>query len=117
ELDEGLAVLLRAAAPLSGVEEMRALRGAGATRDRDLCSGAAKLCQAFGLDRCHDGADLVTGDRGVVIIDDGVRPPRRPGNSVRIGLRAGADHPWRWFVEGNEHVSRAPARALKSRTG
>ena len=110
ELGEGVAVLLRAAEPLRGVDEMRRRRGAVAVRDRDLCSGPAKLCQALGLDRAYDGADLVSGDRGVVIEDDGVRPPRRPGNSVRIGLRAGAEHPWRWFVDGNPNVSRIRSR-------
>ena len=106
EVGEGVAVLLRGAEPLRGVDEMRRRRGVVAVRDRDLCSGPAKLCQALGLDRAYDGADLVSGDRGVVIADDGVRPPRRPGNSVRIGLRAGAEHPWRWYVEGNPNVSR-----------
>ena len=105
DVDEGLAVLLRAAAPLTGLDEMHAARGPVATRDRDLCSGPAKLCQAFGLDRAHDGADLVTGDRGVTIVDDGTAPPRRPGNSVRIGLTAGAEHPWRWYVDGDPNVS------------
>jgi DNA-3-methyladenine glycosylase len=105
DIDEGVAVLLRAAAPLSGLDEMRERRGLAARRDRDLCSGPAKLCQAFGLDRTFDGADLVTGDRGVVIVDDGVRPPRRPGNSVRIGLSAGREHRWRWYVEGDSNVS------------
>jgi DNA-3-methyladenine glycosylase len=108
DVDEGVAVLLRAAEPVRGLDLMRERRGRAALRDRDLCSGPAKLCQAFALDRAFDGSDLVTGDRGVVIVDDGVRPPRRPGNSVRIGLRAGAEHPWRWFVEGNEHVSLRP---------
>jgi len=105
DVDEGLAVLLRAAAPLTGLDELRSARGPAAKRDRDLCSGPAKLCQAFGLDRAFDGADLVTGDRGVTIIDDGRKPPRRPGNSVRIGLSAGAEHPWRWYVEGDPNVS------------
>ena len=105
DIDDGLAVLLRAAAPLTGLDEMRRARGAVAKRERDLCSGPAKLCQAFGLDRAHDGADLVTGDQGVVIVDDGVPPPRRPGNSVRIGLTAGAEHPWRWYVDGDPNVS------------
>jgi DNA-3-methyladenine glycosylase len=115
DLDEGVAVLLRAAAPLTGLEEMRRGRGPVAKRDRDLCSGPAKLCQAFGLDRTHDGADLVTGDHGLVIIDDGVPPPRRPGNSVRVGLSAGAEHPWRWYVDGDPNVSVLTPRTASRR--
>ncbi|MGH9187511.1 MAG: DNA-3-methyladenine glycosylase [Acidimicrobiales bacterium] len=103
--DEGVAVLLRALAPVDGIEGMRARRPR-ARRDTDLSSGPAKLCQALALDGGFDGADLVTGDRGVVIVDDGVPPPRRPGNSRRVGLTAGAEHPWRWFVPGDPNVSR-----------
>jgi DNA-3-methyladenine glycosylase len=103
---EGVAVLLRALAPLEGLDEMRAARGLVARRDRDLASGPAKLCQAFGIDRAMDGADLVTGDRGITIVDDGTRPPRRPANSLRIGLTAGAEHPWRWYVPGDPNLSR-----------
>src|SRR6476469_6213097 len=107
EEGEGVAVLLRAAAPMQGIERMRRARGAAARRDRDLCNGPAKLCQAFGLDRAHDGADLVTVDRGVTIADDDTPPPSRPANSRRVGLTAGAEHPWRWFVDGDVNVSRA----------
>ena len=103
---EGVAVLLRALAPLNGLELMRAARGAAVRRDRDLASGPAKLCQALGIDGSFNGADLVSGDRGVTIVDDGVRPPRRPANSVRIGLTAGAEHPWRWYVPGDANLSR-----------
>jgi len=102
---EGGAVLLRAAEPLEGLEVMRAARPA-ARRDRDLCSGPAKLCQAFGLDGAFDGADLVTGDSGVVIVDDGVPPPANHGQATRIGLSTGREHPWRWYVPGHPHVSR-----------
>jgi DNA-3-methyladenine glycosylase len=104
--DEGVAVLLRAAVPLSGIAEMYAARGRAARRDRDLCSGPAKLCEAFGLDKSFDGADLVTSDRGVTIIDDATPPPPMPGNSARIGLTAGAEHPWRWFDSGDVNLSR-----------
>ena len=102
---EGVAVLLRAVAPVAGVDEMWASRPA-ARRDADLCSGPAKLCQAFGLDRAFDGADLVTADRGVMIADDGIGPPPQPGNSVRVGLTAGVEHPWRWYVRGDPNLSR-----------
>ena len=102
---EGVAVLLRALVPLDGLDEMRERRPA-ARRDRDLCSGPAKLCQAFGLDREFDGADLVTADRGVTILDDGTPPPVDPVQTTRVGLSAGAEHPWRWYVAGDPNVSR-----------
>ncbi len=102
---EGVAVLLRAAAPLGGLGEMRAARPA-ARRQRDLASGPAKLCQAFGIDGSFDGADLATADGGVTITDDGVAPPPAPGISTRIGLSVGAEHPWRWYVPGDANLSR-----------
>ena len=106
EVGESSAVLLRAAAPLEGLEVLRANRGPAARRERYLCSGPAKLCQAFGIDRAFDGADLVTGDRGLRITDDGVPPPDRPRVTRRIGLSAGAEHEWRWCVAGDPNVSR-----------
>ena len=70
------AVLLRAGAPLSGLEVMRGRRGA-ARRDRELGSGPARLAQALGLGPEHDGADVT---RGILrIVDDGMPPPARPG--------------------------------------
>jgi DNA-3-methyladenine glycosylase len=102
---EGLAVLLRALAPLDGLDEMRTARPA-ARRDTDLCSGPAKLCQALGINGAFDGSDLLTGDRGVRIVDDGVPPPTDPVQTTRIGLSAGAEHPWRWYVPAEPYVSR-----------
>jgi DNA-3-methyladenine glycosylase len=107
----GMAVLLRALTPLSGLAEMRRRRPA-ARRDADLCSGPAKLCYALGIGRADDGADLVTGDRGLRIIDDGTAPPTRPGISTRIGLAHGKgdEHRWRWFVPGAVGLSRTVSR-------
>jgi DNA-3-methyladenine glycosylase len=104
EVGEGVAVLLRALAPTEGLEAMRQAR-VRARSDRDLCSGPAKLCQALGLDRAYDGADLVTGDRGVWVADDGVPPPAQPRVTTRIGLSAGQEHPWRWYVPHDPNVS------------
>jgi DNA-3-methyladenine glycosylase len=102
---EGTAVLLRALAPVEGLDEMRARR-AKARRDRDLCSGPAKLCQALGIDRAYDGVDLTRPRSAVRIVDDGVPPPERPGCSPRIGIRVAVEHPWRWYVDGDANVSR-----------
>jgi DNA-3-methyladenine glycosylase len=101
------AVLLRAAAPVDGLDVMR-VRRAKARRDRELCSGPARLAQAFGLDRAHDGDDLVRGD--LRIVDDGVPPPDRPGVSTRVGLAAGKGDifPWRFYVPGDPNVSGRP---------
>jgi DNA-3-methyladenine glycosylase len=105
EEGEGIAVLLRSAVPLTGLEEMRERRPAART-DRDLCRGPARLCQAFAVDRTFDGADLPTADRGVTIVDDGTPPPDLPGIGIRVGLSAGVDLPWRWCVPGDPHLSR-----------
>ena len=118
------AVLLRALAPLSGLEEMRRARSAGrAPRtdrplgDRHLASGPARLCQALGITRDDDGADLVRGDRRLRVLDDGIAPPRRPGISGRVGLSSAAELPWRFFLAGDPHVSRGPAPVVAGVVG
>jgi DNA-3-methyladenine glycosylase len=98
-------VLLRAAEPVTGIEEMWARRPK-ATRERDLLAGPARLCQALGLDGSLDGADLVAADRGIALYDDGSPPPDEPLVSRRIGLSAGAELPWRWSAPGSPHLSR-----------
>lgn len=112
------AVLIRALAPLSGLEEMRRGRQEGrpdrplraGVSDRHLTSGPARLCQALGITGEDDGADLVRGDRGLRLVDDGVAPPRRPGVSGRVGLSRASELPWRFFVAGDTHVSRGPGK-------
>ncbi|HUH29779.1 MAG TPA: DNA-3-methyladenine glycosylase [Rhodanobacter sp.] len=105
EVDEGVAVLLRALAPLDGVEAMRLARPK-ARRDRDLCSGPARLAQALGIAGAQDGIDLVTGDGGYRIVDDGTPPPRKPVVTGRIGITRAVDEPWRWYVADDPNVSR-----------
>jgi DNA-3-methyladenine glycosylase len=104
--DEGTAVLLRALAPIGGIGAMRAARG-GIRPDTALCSGPAKLCQAFGIDRRSDGTDLTIPTKTAPWIgDDGTRPPASAGTSPRVGISVAVDHPWRWFVRGDPNLSR-----------
>ncbi len=105
EVGEGGAVLLRGLDPIGGLDEMRAARPPGSP-ERDLCRGPARLCQAYELDRSFDGADLVSGDHGIVVADDGTAPPAEPGVSGRIGLSVAGDLPWRCFVRGANGLSR-----------
>ena len=104
---DAAAVLLRAAAPLEGLDVMRARR-TRARADRELCAGPARLCQAFGITGADNRADLVRG--AVRILDDGVAPPATPLVTTRVGLAAGKgdEHPWRFVVPGDPHISRGP---------
>ncbi len=105
EEGEGVAVLLRALEPLTGIEAMRAARPL-CRADRDLCRGPARLCQALGIARAQDGIDLVTGAGGCTIVDDGQAPPANPIVTTRVGIRRAASEPWRWYVRDSPHVSR-----------
>jgi len=106
---EGVAVLLRAGAPMWGLDAMWAARPA-ARRERDLANGPAKLCQALGVDGGDDGTDLTRSGSTLTIVDDGTPPPRRPGRGPRVGISVAVDRPWRWYVPGDPHVSRARTR-------
>ena len=99
------AVLVRAIAPVEGIEEMQVARPA-ARRDRELGSGPGRLCQALGITGEHDGADLVTGAAGVAIRDDGTPPPGEPGVGPRVGIRQAAELALRFWVPGDPSVSR-----------
>lgn len=91
------AVLLRAAEPIDGLAVMRRRRGEK-IRDIDLCRGPARLTQAFGIARAQNGLDLTTSPR-LFIADDGVAPPKRPRRSARVGIKAGIEHRWRYFLD------------------
>ena len=126
------AVLLRALAPLAGEDIMRRARNAASRRRStapfrsvDLCSGPARLCQAFGLDRRHDGADLaaavaaspIRGRLPIFIVDDGTPPPDEPGRSGRIGVSRAPNRLWRFYVAGEPNVSRAHGPNTGSHAG
>jgi DNA-3-methyladenine glycosylase len=100
---EPSAVLLRAAEPLEGLDEMAERRGR--TRAVDLCSGPGKLCQAFGVDRSHDGEDLVRGSVAWLEVGEPAAPSAVAAG-VRVGITAGLEQDWRFFLAGDAFVSR-----------
>jgi DNA-3-methyladenine glycosylase len=110
---EGMAVLLRAAAPIEGLVAMRERRGT--RHDRELCSGPAKLCQAFGVDRSFDGTDLARGND--LWIAEGIPTPSSlVVVGPRVGIRTGLEHAWRFSVAGDPNVSRGSGGLASSRS-
>jgi len=115
-VEEGSAVLLRAAEPIEGLGTMAARRG---TEDpRALCSGPARLTEALGVARTMDGADLVDG--GELWIAAGRRVPAdRVAVGPRVGIRSAIEVPWRFSEAGSPWVSRGragpPRRAREKR--
>jgi len=83
---------------------------------RNLTNGPARLCQAFGITGQLDGADLVSGDSGLVLLDDRVPPPDPPGVSPRVGITRAVEREWRWYVPGDRNVTKLrPGRAKRQR--
>ena len=114
----GAAVLIRALAPSSGVEAMRARRaaaGASATRptlaEEDLCSGPGKLTQALGVRLSENGSSLW---RGPVRIREPERCWREMAvvQGTRVGINRATELRWRFCVADNCHVSRPRPRPV-----
>jgi len=96
----GEAVLVRALEPVLGVTLMQQRRGR--QNPRELCSGPAKLTQAMGIAREHNRQDLIAsdlflcpGEAGAAIV-----------TTTRIGIKEGAELPLRFYLQGNNYVSR-----------
>src|SRR5277367_5605646 len=79
----GEGVLLRAAEPLEGIEQMRLSRGV--QRLRDLARGPGRLAEAFAIDRTLDGVDFC-GSTTPLWFGSAVRPTGKIGTSIRIGI-------------------------------
>ena len=94
------AVLLRALAPLTGLDLMRERRGV--TDERLLCRGPGRLCQALDVTLGDHGLDLTTSDR--LWIEPG-RQPAKVASGRRIGITRGTESPWRFFDADSPFVS------------
>lgn len=113
---EGAAVLLRSLEPLQGQPVMRQLRaarrkeGARHLKDKELCNGPSKLCQALNIPRCFDRRDLAS-DPEVWLESDPDTSPAKPQDIVsapRIGIEshgAWAKKLWRFYLRGHPCVS------------
>lgn len=108
-VDEPEAVLLRALEPVAGVELMRQRRGLASGAEHLLCRGPGNVCRAMGIDRSHNGVDLLAGP---LRLEGGRRiAESRIASGPRIGVAYAGDDaslPWRFFERDNPAVSRSP---------
>ena len=93
----GGAVLLRALAPVAGIDVMVLRRG-----HQRLCAGPGRLAQALGIDASHNGLDIA-------------RPPFSWHDRLgvpelvigpRIGISKARDRPWRFGLRDSPDLSR-----------
>jgi len=111
EAGDPVAVLLRALEPVEGVQAMRALRThrprKTPLKEKDLCSGPGRLCEALAIGRDLNGEDLTTSRR--MWIEGGKTYTARDlVRTTRVGIASAeewVDRPLRWYVRGNVHVS------------
>lgn len=118
---EASAVLLRAGEVVAGEQSARARRDAGRSRPhprRDLARGPARLAASLGLDRVHDGADLLAPSAPVRVRVRG-SGPERVEQGPRVGVSGpggdGTAYPWRFFLVGDPTVSAYRAGSVRGR--
>jgi DNA-3-methyladenine glycosylase len=103
----GAAVLLRAIEPVAGASRMRAARSlAPGAPEREIANGPGKLTQALGVTLDEYGHSLL---RGRLSLRRPARSDPSPAlaRSPRVGLSKARALPYRFYVPGNEFVSRA----------
>jgi len=108
------AVLIRALEPREGLALMARRRGI--PPGPALARGPGNVGRALGLARAHNGIDLTRGPLWVADAPAG-REGFKVARSPRIGLRLGAETPWRFFLAGHPCVSGPRGRARLARAG
>jgi DNA-3-methyladenine glycosylase len=110
------AVLIRSVEPLDEASEriMRRRRELGRAeqakpmRRFDLTAGPGKLCRAMGIKMSHNGVKL--SGPAIQVVDDGF-VAESVSVSPRVGITAGTDQIWRFFITAHPFLSRAPQNA------
>jgi DNA-3-methyladenine glycosylase len=105
---QGEAVLFRALEPMQGVATMQSRRRT--SRPTLLCSGPARITQAFAITLALNGCPLFQGEYQLWSADSfpSVSPIEDSAivQTTRVGISKAADLPLRFYVKNNTFVSR-----------
>ncbi|XP_073504021.1 DNA-3-methyladenine glycosylase [Phyllobates terribilis] len=109
---DGAAVLLRSIEPIEGLDTMRKFRNVKRNvqkplKDKELCNGPSKLCQAFAIEKSFDRQDLANNlstwlEDGPEILEEDIV------SCARIGIGNAGEwtrKPLRFYIKGNKFVS------------
>merc|ERR1719397_687491 len=101
--------------------EARRKGGAKTLKEKDLCNGPSKLCQAFNIDKAVNCCDLTSS--GVIWFEAdsaGAAEDVRLVQTTRVGIQGcgpqWSNLPLRWYLLGNPHVSVRDKRTEDSLT-
>jgi DNA-3-methyladenine glycosylase len=101
--DKGEAVLIRALEPVEGMDIMNNYRPV--KKLKDLTNGPGKLCTALNITIKENGIDLI--ESNDLFITKGINVPTADiFVTTRIGLTKAADLPLRFYIKGNEFISK-----------
>ena len=105
---EGTGILMRAMEPISGTEYFARNRfGKSTTNEKErinLLNGPAKICQAFGIDRKHNGSNLLKNE--MFLLDAPKIPEKQIVKTTRIGIKKSIELPWRFYIKDNPYISK-----------
>jgi DNA-3-methyladenine glycosylase len=107
------AVLLRAGEVVDGAELATRRRG---SPPRDLARGPARLTVALGVGRAEYGLDACDPDSPLRVRRARPRTLGRVLAGPRVGISAGAQTPWRFWLDGEPTVSEYRAHVEKRRS-
>ncbi|XP_048757975.2 uncharacterized protein LOC125668186 isoform X2 [Ostrea edulis] len=115
---EGAAVLLRALDPVDGLDHMQIIRSQKTMKEKDLCNGPSKLCQALKISKDKfNKVDLTKSDE--IWLEEGEDVPKtKIVTSARINIdyaEEWAKKPLRFYVLGNKSISKRDKPAEASR--
>lgn len=113
EAGRAAAILIRAMRPVEGAEVFAHNRKV--LDPRQWLSGPGKLCQAFGINRSHNGLNLLDETSQLRLV---CPPPPLSGalepkklkveSGVRIGITLGREHLWRFVDWQNKEFASKP---------
>jgi DNA-3-methyladenine glycosylase len=97
------AVLIRAIEPLEGLSAMKRLRPN--VRELALTNGPGKLTKALAIDKTLNEVDMTKA--GPLFVMDTGEEHFKIACSARIGIAAATERLWRFYISGNQYVSRS----------